>query len=52
MKNEAFFDFSTKVEKELKSFGDSHVGHRVIDKIWNESVKVLELNQLKGLLQV
>ena len=31
MKNEAFFDFSTKVEKELKSLGDPHVRHRVID---------------------
>ena len=30
MKNEAFFDFPTNVEKELKS-----IGH----KSWNESVK-------------
>ena len=33
MKNEAFFDFPTNVEKELKSLGH---------KSWNESVKILE----------
>ena len=43
MKNEAFFDFPTNVEKELKSLGH---------KSWNESVKISEQNQLKGLLQV
>ena len=31
MKNEAFIDFSTKVEKQLKSLGDPHVRHGVID---------------------